>query len=357
MKKAIITMTLFIWGILNVNSQPMKTVRIVTGEWNPYVTQRIDGYGVITEIVTAVLNDMEIEPEYSFLYFYKCYDMAKENKYIGTFPFHIVEDRRDEMYFSDSLLTVKYVFFYNKELHQDYGNIKDPDNLKSKKVAVIQGYPKKYSYGTKFREMIDLMKVDTSKTEIEAFQLLKRGRVDLVPASERVGRDIVRGHFNQYKFGIIPNISSKETLHFIVSKTGTNSRNNEQFINKFNESLLTLQENGIYDEIKRRSYDPDLNLYKGEKQTGVVRLNAKDSFPLILGRKEQREKGKERNENPAYLIPNGTRAIILEWSEKYWKADKFEIHDQMFAETQVQLLEGPLKGDSLWVKNLHIEFE
>ena len=85
MKKTIITMTLFILGVVNVYSQPMeqpmKKVRIATGEWSPYVSQSIEGHGVITEIVTAVLNDMEVEHEYLFLYFYKCYDMVKKGEY------------------------------------------------------------------------------------------------------------------------------------------------------------------------------------------------------------------------------------------------------------------------------------
>lgn len=353
MKKTIMTMILLILGVANIYSQPMKTVRIVTAEWSPYVSQRIEGYGVFTEIVTAILNDMEKVPEYSFLYSYKCYDMVKEGKYQGGFPFHKVEDRIDDLHFSEPLMDVTYVFFYNKERNKEFGDITNSDSLKGKKVAVITGYPKKYSYGKGFRDLIDLMEEVTVKTEIEAFQLLKNDEVDLVPASKRVGRDIIRGHFIQHKFDTIPVFSSTEKVYFVASKTSSN----KEFIKKFNKSLQTLSENGICDEIKRRNYDPDLGLFKGEKQTGVVRLSATDAFPLILGRKKQREKGKERNENPAYLIPKGTRAIILEWSDKFLEPDNVEIHEQMFAETRVLLLEGPLKGYSLWVKNLHIEFE
>lgn len=347
-------MILLALGAVNALGEPMNAETIVTGEWKPYVSRDIDGHGFIAEIVTAVLNDMDIKPQYAFLHFYKCYKLVRENRYVGTFPFHKFESREKDMFFSAPIMDVQYVFFYNKRLHKENTVIGGPKDFKGKKVAVIHGYPVEYSYGKEFQKHIDAMAIVKVNSEIEAFDMLDKGKVDLVPAEERVGRNIIRRHFVQYKYGIIPGLSSKETVHFIASKSDPA---NQKFIEKFNNALAKIRENGIYENIKRQRYDPDLDLYQGEKQTGVVRLNATDAFPLILARENRTEKNVERRDSPAYLIPNGTRAIVLEWSEKFWQADKFEIHDQMFSESQVQLIEGPLKGRSLWTKNLHIQFE
>jgi polar amino acid transport system substrate-binding protein len=350
----VITLVLAVTAIDGGLMEPMA---VFTGEWRPFVTQETHGYGVVPEIVTAVLHDMGIDPGYTFLHYYKCYDMVREDGDAGAFPFHRVPDREKEMFFSDWLFSVSYVFFYRRGQRGDLGGIARVDQLSNKKVAVMEGYPRRYSYGKTFGGYIDKMAKVPARTELEAFGLLRDGEVDFVPASKRVGREIIRRHFNQYNYDYNRHFSSEDSLHFIVSKAGPASGDNKAFMERFNASLAKLRANGVYGEIKRRNYDPDLDLYRGEEPINVVRLSPTGSFPLILGRDKKRGEKQKRNKAPAYIIPNGTRAVIKQWSEKFRSAAAFEIHEQMFAETLVQLLEGPLKGKRLWVKNLHIELE
>jgi hypothetical protein len=61
----------------------MEYVKIVTGEWGHCASSELDGFGMVTEIVTAVLHAMNKDPEYLFLQFYKCYELVKENSYQG----------------------------------------------------------------------------------------------------------------------------------------------------------------------------------------------------------------------------------------------------------------------------------
>ncbi|NIR50951.1 transporter substrate-binding domain-containing protein [candidate division KSB1 bacterium] len=345
MKKIYITLITLILNVGNLHSQPLESIDIVTGEWSPYVTQRIDGFGVMTKIVTAVLNDMELKPEYTFLHFYKGYELVKEGSIRGTFPYFKTEPREREMFFSDSLFAVRYVFFYQKDRFKDISKIKRLADLAGYKVAIIKGY----SYGKKIDAALANMRGVSAYNEINAFRMLQKGEIDLLPASEKVGQDLIRRYFGDapYEFGIIPDLYSEEYVYFIVSKSESR---NKRFIEAFNRSLRKIRQNGVYNDIVNSYYDQALDRYVGQSQTRLVRLTASDSFPLILGRENVDDK-------ETYLIPKGTRAVVVEWSTRFLEKGKFKIYDEMFKKTRVKLMEGPLKGKTLWVNNLHIEFE
>ncbi len=322
--------------ISTLQSQSLKSLELVTGEWPPYTTSRIEGNGLITELVRAALQDMGYDPTFSFSPFFIAYELARKGTVTAAFPFFKNEERQKEMYFSDPLYEVTNVIFYNKNLNPNFNNIKNISELKNYMV----GFVRSYSYSNVIKKAaVNSIEV---KTEVTAFKLLMEGEIDLLPASKAVGRAIVDRHFGMIKhyLGIIPSLEYKETVHLIATKNKSSSRN---FINRFNKSLQTIKEAGIYQEII------DMTL-SGAAVSPLVRLQNPGSFPMIIARENP-------NEDEIYIIPRGTRAVVLEWSPHFLLKGDTKMYDEMFKKSKVRIVEGPLKGKVLYVENMYIEIE
>jgi len=70
------------------------TVTLVTGEWVPYTSEKMEGYGFITEIVSEVFKEMGAEAEYKFYPWRRCYHLVKSGKVWGAFPYSHTEERQ-----------------------------------------------------------------------------------------------------------------------------------------------------------------------------------------------------------------------------------------------------------------------
>jgi len=44
----------------------IREVVLATGEWPPYTSEHMKGYGIFTEIVAAVFSEMGVKPVYHF---------------------------------------------------------------------------------------------------------------------------------------------------------------------------------------------------------------------------------------------------------------------------------------------------
>ncbi len=335
MKKLIIYGLLLIIPIITT-AQNFKPINVVTGEWPPYSSEKESGYGLATKIVRAVLNDMGYEPQLSFLPFYLGYDLVKKGKIKATYPYFRNDVRLKAMYYSEPLIEVENVVFYIKEKLPNAELINNPRQLDKYKIGFVKGYSYFEEARTGWKNTVEF------KTELTAFKMLLNGKIDFLPATKEVGQAILRMHFNdvQHKFGYLPGITSKQHVYLIVSKQNPG---NKAFINQFNASLKRIKTEGIYDQI--------LDTHDLENGgTRLVRLNGLDSFPMIRAREN-------RDDDDAYILPRGTRAIVLQWSERFLKKGKFKMYDEMFNLTRVRIIEGPLKGKVLFVENMYIEFE
>ena len=326
----------FLLAFSSLSAQSLKNLELVTGEWPPYSTSRVEGYGLITELVKAALQDMGYNPAFSFSPFFIAYELARKGTVTAAFPFFKNDQRLKEMYYSDPLFEVNNVIFYNKNVNPTFSGIKSISELKNYRV----GFVRSYSYSEEI--MNAAMNSVEVKTEVTAFKLLMEGKIDLLPASEAVGQAIVDRHFDMVKhyLGILPSIKYKETVHLIASKRVAANRS---FMNQFNESLKTIKDAGIYQEII------DKNL-SGASASRLVRLQNPGSFPMIIARENP-------DDDEIFVLPRGTRAVVLEWSPHFLIKGDTKMYDEMFKKSKVRIVEGPLKGRVLYVENMYIEIE
>ncbi len=326
LNRVLLLICIFIYG-LNANS-----LKITTDNWYPYVDNKLSNKGITTEIIDAIMEELKINYSLELNSFENGYLYTKEEKYDATFPYFKTLEREKEMNYSKSLLETENVLFYNV-------NNYNKNSLYNSKIGLINGYAYKNIDVNKFKNKIFF------NNELRAFNSLNRGEIDLLPSNKLVGITIIKKYFNDF-YTNIEYIKDKEfisldTLHLISS---VNSKN-RVFMEKFNNALDSLKKSGKYDEILFKNQEllnPTISDY--------VRLVSNSSFPIVVA-------SETLNSQEKYMLPTGTKAIVLEWSEYFKKPGIIKFYDEMLKKTKVRIINGPLKGKILYIENMYIQID
>lgn len=217
-----------------------ESLPLATGEWSPYASEALEGYGFITEIITEVLHEMQMEPAYTFHTWKRCYSLVVRGDVWAAFPYSYTEERAREVLFSDTIgkSTTKF-FYYGAEKTYHYETL---DDLKPYKIAGVKGY----FYEDAFRQA-DL-DVSYTSDETSALKRLKAERADLMPLNELVGWDLIRQLFpdEAENFATIEAPYDVNELKLIVSKTYPNA---EEYLEQFNAALQQVKSGKSYQYI------------------------------------------------------------------------------------------------------------
>ena len=214
-----------------------ETLTLATGEWTPYSSETLEGYGFITEIITEVLTEMNMTPEYAFHPWTRCYSLVKRGKVWAAFPYSYTEERAEEVLFSETIgeSTTKF-FYYNKGQSYPYERLED---LRPYKLAGVKGY----FYEQDFQHAG--LDVSYTSDELSALKRLAAGRVDLMPMNELVGWALIQKHFpaEAKNFGTLEKAYDTNELKLIVSKDFPNA---SELLQRFNEALRHVTQSDAY---------------------------------------------------------------------------------------------------------------
>lgn len=237
MKKLLV---LFFIIFLSSTTVWAEKVPLVTGEWSPYTSENLEGYGFITEIISEVIKEMDMEPEYKFYQWKRCYSLVKRGKVWAAFPYSYTEERAQEVLFSDTVGESTTKFFYYKKT-KDY-TFETLEDLKPYKIAGVKGY----FYEEDFNQAG--LSVSYTSDETSALKRLVAGRVELMPLNELVGWALIKTEFPDEidHFGTLPKAYSVAELKLIVSKDYPNSM---ELLKKFNETLKNVKTMESYNAI------------------------------------------------------------------------------------------------------------
>jgi polar amino acid transport system substrate-binding protein len=204
----------------------------------------MEGYGLVTEIVSAVFKEMGKEPVYDFLPWKRCEESVKNGEHWGTFPYAITDERKEHFLFTDPISETRSYLFALKQI-----SLSELADLKSFNVGGVRGN----FYETMFSEAG--IKLDLSNDEETAFKKLFTDRVDMVVAADAVGWYIIDKHFPEKKNSVVmlplPLMNNEGATKnaIMVSKSYPGA---EELIREFNEALKRIRENGVYAEILSR---------------------------------------------------------------------------------------------------------
>jgi len=160
-------------------------VRLVSGEWPPYVSASLPGFGPAAEIVreafAATGHDVVIE----FMPWKRCELMLDKGQAFAAFPYTGNDERRAAYDFSQPLFEGRDTFFYLR----DRLPIFTYNTLESLRPYLVGGAIG-YHYEPVFTSA--RLRVDYSSDIRFAFRKLMAGRVDVVIEEENVGWSILR---------------------------------------------------------------------------------------------------------------------------------------------------------------------
>ncbi len=232
---------IILFGLLMVFNVPLvhaESVPMATGEWIPFTSSNMKDYGKFTKIVNSVFEEMDMEPDYRFYPWARCYDSVIKGRVWAAFPYSYTEERAKRVMYTEPLSCSKTLFFYYEtdDTAKQYQFSKIED-LKKYKIGGVSGY----FYEEAFQKAN--VAVDYANKEISGLEKLKLGRIDLMPLNELVGWHLVHTHFPEDvdKFKTLSKSLSIDSLHLIVSKEYPHSK---EMLERFNAALKRCIEKG-----------------------------------------------------------------------------------------------------------------
>ncbi len=214
---------LFLTYTLNANN----SIKLSTGEWFPYTTNNDNFKGLITQIVKSTFLNRDTQIDLTFENFDVAYKKTLDGDYTAAYPFFKTEKRNKEMLYSEALFEVENVLFYNKNHFSKH-------DLGKQVIGYVNGYAYKNINKN------DFINHKIFENELDAFDMLDKGQISLLPANKLVGIHIVKNYFNDFysNIGIVENEKyiSSNTLHLVLRK----NKKNTELLEKFNASLKEL---------------------------------------------------------------------------------------------------------------------
>lgn len=318
----------------------LKPVTIITGEWAPYTSEADSHRGYLSELVTEALGGMGLKPSYVFLPFAFGYERAKSGEAFATFPYFHSEQREEEFFFSKPLDRIDYVIFVRSDRTSRFAQVKERADLSAFNTVRVDGY----GYG-EFEKHI--RPADSqAQSEIQAFRQLLEGKIDYLAASRDVGTRLIERYFfrDQHRFQILTPPGATEPLgwsmdiHLLFPKSQPDAEANRDAFDKKLDAVIA---SGFRQVLQRRNNDEI-------RSRRIVRLTDPGSFALVTAKDSPDAK-------ESFIIPRGSRALVVDWSKNFTEKMVTTVFEQMQRYSRVQLINGPLKGRLVYVRNMFIE--
>lgn len=230
----------FLLGLLALScSAADLDLPIATGEWPPFVSQKLPGHGPVAQLVSAVCAEMQIKPRFIFTSWPLAERMVERGQVFAAFPYTMTPDRHQRFDFSASLFDTRSVLFYDRQHYVSPPVINTLDELRSYQVGAI--------YGEWYVDELQRAKVplDMGNAYEQSLAKLLAGRVDLVPMSDRLGRYYIANHFaaQASRFGAISHLQAPNpiTNHLLVSRQYSGAKAK---LAAFNAAMARLQQRG-----------------------------------------------------------------------------------------------------------------
>jgi polar amino acid transport system substrate-binding protein len=217
-------------------------VILVTGEWAPYTSETMEGYGAFTEIVSVVFEEMGVTPRYVFYPWERAENEVREGRAFAAFPYMLTEERQQEFDFSGPALMTSSVFFYMTEKYPDGLVYEELEDLQGYKVGGVLGN----WYEAPFKDAG--LTVDWVSAEEQNFEKLYQGRIDILSAETLVGWTTVRTMYPDAvdEFATAEKPLNESPLHLMVSR---NYPGAEDLLGQFDAALQAVKDSGAYQDV------------------------------------------------------------------------------------------------------------
>lgn len=216
----------------------------------PFSSSDLYKGGMLTDIMSTIMKTMEQPVELKYI----PNNLITANTYYGqatiAFPFARKQNGEVVFHYSDPLYNVLYVFFKHKDnpivdINKPIINRKKNKNHKKVIVATTPAYQTDALQKYVVEQAISIRKFNSLEA---CFKALKAGEVDLVATLQIAGFTTLQQNQNLQlnEFEVLKKEIDATALHAVISKKHPNAIT---LMKQFNETLKTLQEEGIINKI------------------------------------------------------------------------------------------------------------
>ncbi|MER2494600.1 transporter substrate-binding domain-containing protein [Vibrio neptunius] len=217
----------------------------VGGEYPPYHSKTLPGYGINAQIVTAAFETQNVDVKYVHLPTWKeAFDFAAQGKADATALWELNEAYKESFLISDVVYKINAHLFYQKQKAFDWNRVEDLQGLKVS--ALIGGY-----YGEAFEkaEKSGKLTVERVHDEAENIKKLLAGTIDVSPlyithvnyVLNSEGLESERSRLTYHPTPLFVN-----TLHVLLPNKKPDS---QQHLMTFNQGLKAIKRSGSLQSI------------------------------------------------------------------------------------------------------------
>lgn len=222
----------------------VKTIRLTNGEFPPYLSETMPEYGIASQIVTEAFALQGVTVEYGFFPWARSLALAQEGTWDGTLIWTKNEEREKDFYFSDMVVSGNAVFFHLNSYSFNWDSFED---LKGLRI----GGTLEYNYGEEFKaaEEAGVFTVERVPADIQNFEKLLAGRIDIFPMTQEIGQHLIQQSLLPEQVAQItfhPKAVHSEPAFLLLSRQ---VEGNEEMMRLFNLGLQELRDSGRLQEI------------------------------------------------------------------------------------------------------------
>lgn len=218
-----------------------ESVKLATGEYVPFVSEKLPDGGVTAAIVTAAFKAQGIDVNNIYMPWKRGFVETSRGRYIGTFPYLRTTEREVDFLYSKPIYADQFRLFVRRDSDVDR-------NWSKRTICVPLGYDTtQIDAFTKEHQI----RIETPAEIASCFKMLQTARVDAVWVSELVGAATITSTLGEgANVRMLDLILVGAVDYFlIVSRQLPNA---QDWITRFDAGLKTIRADGTYQRIVQR---------------------------------------------------------------------------------------------------------
>lgn len=240
--KKLLTSFLMLFTLLNTASaDPLRLV--TSGNLAPFTGEELKGRGMIVEIVNRVMPEAGLEHEVVFRPTWNALlSDTEEGRYQATFPWYFSEDRAQRFLYTEPLMSNYIVPFV---LTAGKVRTTELEGLARHRFCRPQGYF--------MHDLTNLLQqpgttLEQPETLTDCFELLKAGKVDVIPVDIFSAREAIDAVFeNPNAVRRLSFVFSRQKMHILVPKQAQDA---QELVDRINLALAKLELRGVLQSIR-----------------------------------------------------------------------------------------------------------
>ncbi|WP_286238862.1 substrate-binding periplasmic protein [Neptuniibacter halophilus] len=225
-----------------------NTLRLTANEWPPYTSARIQGGGLVVELISAAFKRQGINTRWEIIPWNRALREVAFNQLDGM-PAWYSSERARKFLYSDPILLNKIVLVKRKDRVFSWNTIED---LTPYTFVLLRGgvHSEEFDHSDKITRRY-------VSEEESAIKMVAEGRVDLTIRDAGMLNYSLQGPLQEYqdKVEMVTPALSYNHLYFMVSR---NHPRATEIIDTFNKGLKTIKLDGTMTSLKQQyGFSPD----------------------------------------------------------------------------------------------------